>query len=90
MRFRWFLYIRGALSGSPADRLQTRETWIRRVVAIFWRTDQEQRVAIKIRLNSLFNNNHQANINAQLRPGGMTLIPPNTLTSAEAAVLMEN
>ena len=90
MMFRWFLYIKGALSGSPADRLRTRETWIRRVVAIFWHTDQKQRVAIRIRLNSLFDNDYQANINAQLSSSGMALIQPNSLTSPEAADLMEN
>ena len=90
MMFRWFPYIKGALSGSPADRLRTRETWIRRIVAIFWHTDQAQRVAVRLRLNSLFNNDYEANINAQVRPTGMALIPPNSLTPDEAADLMEN
>lgn len=90
MMFRWFLHVDGAVSGAPADRLQTRRSWIRRVCIMFWLTDLEKRVAIRLRLNSLFNNDYEANLAAELSPSVIGLRAPNSLSPAEAAELLAN
>ena len=88
MMHRWFHYIESAVSSSPADRMQTRQAWIRRVCIMFWRTDLDKRVAIRMRLNSLFNNDYEANLAGELSPSVIGLTVPNSLSPADAAELL--
>lgn len=88
MMFRWFLHVNGAVSGSPADRLRARQSWIRRVCIMYWQTDLDKRVAVRLRLNSLFNNDYEANAAAEMSPSGIGLKAPNNLNPAEAAELL--
>ena len=88
MMFRWFHHIESAVSGSPADRMQTRQAWIRRVCIMFWRTDLDKRVVTRLRLNSLFNNDYEANLAGELSPSVIGLTAPNSLSPAGAAELL--
>lgn len=90
MMFRWFHHIKSAVSGSPADRMQARQAWIRRVCIMLWWTDLDKRVAIRMRLNSLLNNDYEANLAGELSPSVIGLTAPNSLSPAEAAELLGN
>ena len=88
MMFRWFRHIKGAQAGSPGSRLRTRSAWIRRVNTLFWDGDIERRVAICTRLDALFSNDYEANLEARVSPSVLGLVPANSLSSAEAAHLL--
>ncbi len=89
MMSRWFRYIKGTVGGSPADRLRTRRGWMRYLLSRHLRSGLERRLAIRIRLDSLFTNDCEANLMAEVSPGALGLVSPNSLSVAEAAALTE-
>ena len=90
MMSRWFRYISGASSGPPGYRFQVREAWTRYVISCLWDVGVEKRLAIRMRLDSLFNNDCEANIEAGASPSALGLVPYNSLSPAEAAGVTEN
>ena len=90
MMSRWFRFVRGALDGPPARRLRTREAWTRYVIRLYWSSDLDKRLAIRVRLDSLFNNDCEANMQARVSPSAIGTAAPNSLSPAEAADMMEN
>ena len=90
MMSRWFRYIKGGEGDSPVQRVQAKTAWIRCLATLFEYTNVPKRVTISIRLDSLFNSECEANIEAEASPSALGLVTPGSLSPAEAAGLIEN
>ena len=71
---RWFRFVKGAVEGPPAQRLGARSAWARYVATLLWDTDVPRRLAIRTRLDSLFNNDSDANLLAGSSPRALGLV----------------